>query len=175
MHAAGEDLVGVRGEHLTLAVQLDPEPQAVATLAVDPRLDANLPAREIRREGDAKNARGGHALHPHRLPDAARAWIPDRMRLELPVLLAARLGEIVRIVFRADHDFARRVAGEKRSDVDGEGCVAAVMRAGDHTIDPDLGAVIDRAEVEQPAARGVGRGQRDRAAIPAGAEEAGEP
>src|SRR4051812_44843682 len=98
MHAAGEHLVGVRGEHLALAVQLHAEPQAVATLAVDPRLDANFPAREIRREGDAKNARGGHALHPHRLPDAARAWIPDRVGLELPILLAAGLARIVGIV-----------------------------------------------------------------------------
>ena len=61
------------------------------------RLEADLPALDVAASsGRVPIAGRGHALEPDRLPDAGRARIPDRVRLELPVLLAARLGEVVR-------------------------------------------------------------------------------
>jgi hypothetical protein len=52
------------------------------------------------------------------------------VRLELPVLLPARLGEVVRIVVRADDDLLRPALAEHLGDVDGERSVAAlVLRA----------------------------------------------
>src|SRR5688500_19674564 len=47
-------------------------------------------------------------LEPHRLPDPAGARVPDRVRLEQPVLLAARLREIERVVFGPHHDLEDR-------------------------------------------------------------------
>ena len=68
----------------------------------------------------------GNPLEPDRLPDAGRARIPDRVRLELPVLLAARLRQVGWIVFGAHDDLARRAAVQESRDVDGERRVAAV-------------------------------------------------
>ena len=95
----------------------------------------------------------GDLLEPDRLPDAGRAVVPDRVRLGLPVLLAARLGQVVRIVFGPDDQHVlRRRASQGRGDVGGERRVAALVRGDKQTVDPDLRPVIDRAEVEQHAA-----------------------
>ena len=83
----------------------DAQPQVVR--ATGPRATLSKPISQRSRFGVHRTATDvacGDPLHPDGLPDAGRARIPDRMRLELPVLLAARLGEIVRIVLGADHD-----------------------------------------------------------------------
>jgi hypothetical protein len=79
--------------------QRDVDPQVVDRIADDARLEADRETLHLRRPADLLDVGAGHALEPHGLPDAARARIPDRVRLALPVLLAARLGQLVRVVF----------------------------------------------------------------------------
>ena len=58
-------------------------------------------------------------------------------------------------------------------DIELEGGIAALVRAGTRAVDPDGGGVVDRTEVENPALRCAGREQLEVARIPADAEEAG--
>ena len=72
----------------------------------------------------------------------------------VPVLLAARLGQVARVVLRADR---RRPAAppsvQRRGDVGGERRVAALVRRDQPPVDPHRRAVVDRAEVQQQRAR----------------------
>ena len=73
------------------------------------------------------------------------------MRFELPVLLAARLGKVVRIVFHVDrHDMMCGIA-ECTCDIGLERCVAAFMFDDLVAVHPDLGVIIDRPEMQQHA------------------------
>ena len=94
------------------------------------------------------------------------------MRLELPVLLAARLREIGWIVFRPDDDLAARAAQEIR-DVQGERRVPALMATGHRAVEPDGRGVIDRAEVQEQAIAGREWRHLDHAPVPARVVEPG--
>ncbi|HMJ55213.1 MAG TPA: hypothetical protein VK540_24220 [Polyangiaceae bacterium] len=70
------------------------------------------------------------------------------MRLELPVLLAARFGEIVRIVIGPHGDEVRLSGLEQAGDVDLERRIAAVVLGHERIIDPHAGFVVDGAEMQ---------------------------
>jgi hypothetical protein len=89
------------------------------------------------------------------------------MRVAGTRLFAARLGEILRIVFGANGDANRFAGNAQTRDVDLKGGVAAFVVGGDLPVDPHGGAVIDGAEVKhQPLAAGDGHAV-DGSAIPA--------
>ena len=95
------------------------------------------------------------------------------MRLTLPVLLAARLGEVHGIVAGAHDDRQLTAVADKRRQVDGERRVAALMTAGQATVAPDGRLVVDGAKVQQQPVAGSSDGAATRAAVPARPEEAG--
>src|SRR3954454_9506946 len=88
-------------------------------------------------------------FQPNRLPDTRGARIPDGVRLQLPVLLATRLGQVVWIVLRPDHNDLGSGRREQVCDVGMEWGVASFMPGGKPSIDPYLGREIDRPEVKQ--------------------------
>src|SRR3954447_22060896 len=94
---------------------------------------------------------GRHRLKPYSLPDAGRSWIPDGVRLQLPILLSARLREIRRIVFRSYDYFLRPGFSKEVGNVGVKGSVATLVLTDWNSAHPDLGAVIDRSEVKQEA------------------------
>ena len=113
----------------------------------------------------------GHDLHPDRLPDAGGPRIPDRMRLQLPVLLAARLGQILRVVFDPDDDLEGLGAECARREVDRERRVAADVMADREAAGPHRRFVIDRAEMQQEPFAFAEPRHRNAAPIPAGAKK----
>ena len=136
-------------------------------------LEADLPPLEVRRPADRRRSQvARHRLHPDRLPDAGRARVPDRVRLELPVLLAARLGEVVRVVLGAHDDLACARRRTRSRDVERERRVAALVSP-TAAVDPDGRAVVDGAEVEDQSLLARSRRELDRASIPAAAIETG--
>jgi hypothetical protein len=111
-------------------------------------------------------------LQPDRLPDARGAVVPDRVRGVLPLLLAARLREVLRVVLRPDHHHVRGVgagAPHHVGDVHGERGVPALVLADQCAVHPHPRAVVHGAQVQQqPAARGVtGGGEVGGGEVPA--------
>ena len=91
---------------------------------------------------------GRNHLQPDRLPDAGRAVVPDNVRVGHPVLLAARLAHVERLVLGAhDQDLFFAII-QLAGDVGGKGRVAALMARHQAAVDPDGGHVIDGAKVE---------------------------
>src|SRR3546814_18857172 len=85
--------------------------------------------------------------------------VPYTTLFRSPVLLAAWLGQIERVVLGA-HDEAVLVAGgDELGHLEGERNVAALVAARVPPVHPDVGAVVDGAEVQQPA-RGPPRASR---------------
>ena len=72
------------------------------------RLESNLPALEVRRPVQYLDSGFRHDLEPDGLPDARGARIPNTVRLERPVLFAARFCKVVRVVFGSHDDLERR-------------------------------------------------------------------
>src|SRR5690606_1003693 len=105
-------------------------------------------------------------------PDAGGAPVPDRVRGRAPVLLAARLGEVVRVVLGAHDEQVVGAVGDERGDVERERGVAALVLADEVSVDPHPGSVVDGAEVQQDhgcAVAAAGGGQvvgGDRAGVP---------
>src|SRR5205085_2256122 len=112
--------------------------------------------------------------HPDRLPDPRRAGIPDRVRLQLPVLLPAWLGEIGRIVVGTHYQRLRTVRREQVRNVLAERGVAPLVLDRKTTVDPDAGGVIYGPKMKnQPLA--LPKLRRFKCpAVPAGPEEASE-
>src|SRR5262245_36596951 len=107
---------------------------ADASGAAQPHFDADFPPLEIRRPADRADPGARYALEPHGLPNTRRARIPDRMRFELPVLFAARLLEIARVVVRAHDDLEAALRVDVVGDVDRERRVAAFVVANGFTV-----------------------------------------
>jgi hypothetical protein len=95
------------------------------------------------------------------------------VRLQLPILLPTRLGEIVWIVFGADNDLEGRRRGDERGDVEAEGGVTPFVRPRLDAVDPHRRAVVDGSEPEAEAVPRRGRLELDRAAVPAVLVKAG--
>ncbi len=148
-------------DHLVAVVRQ--QPVALTQHHLDLQVLVRLVAHHARREADRKplhmrrpaqlvDVSARHPLQPHRLPDAGGARVPDRMRLELPVLLAARLGQLVRVVF-GQHGHALLARGvEHRGDVGPERRVPALVRGDQPVVHPHLGLVVHRAEAQDDAA-----------------------
>src|SRR5687768_18143662 len=88
------------------------------------------------REGQATQRGCRDDFHPHRLPDAGGPRIPDRMRLELPVLLASWLAQIVRVVLGTNDDLALPRVHRVLGDIEREGCVASDVLPNHRSVDP---------------------------------------
>jgi hypothetical protein len=155
-HAAGHG-VDVVGHHL--AVQRQAQARRAASgcsRAAPARVTAQAQdgSVQVRLPGHAVDPHGRNRLEPHRLPDPGGALVPDLVRALAPVLLAARLGEVVREVLRADGDDLLAVRLQGGRDVGRERRVAALVRRHQVAVHPDAGAVVDRPEVQQQALPG---------------------
>ena len=142
----------------------------VASRARQPALQSHFPALDVRRPPKILNGDTRDHLHPDGLPDAGRPRIPDGMGRNLPVLLAARLREILRVVFGANDELDRRLVGAS-CDVERERRIAALVSAEASAVDPDRGVVVHRAEVQEDPVALRDRWQNQRRAIPARAQE----
>src|SRR5215204_7251275 len=98
MDFAAYEEIGVCRQHRVTAAKPDAETQILPPLALEPHLNADFPPRQAGCEADPPDPCRRDLLDPHRLPNARRARIPDGVRLQLPVLFAARLGQVMRIV-----------------------------------------------------------------------------
>src|SRR5690348_734088 len=117
---------------------------------------------------------GGDGLEPDGLPDAGGAIIPDGARLGVPVLLAARLGEVGGLVFGADDDDLLGVAGLQGSgDVGAEGGLTAFVLGDEGAVDPDVRDVVDSPEVEDEPLPAIFGGDAEGTAIPDDGVEGG--
>src|SRR5918995_3382760 len=172
MHFVARHRVDVLGDQPIFERQPDPKIERNVAPASQPDGAADLPPLHVWRPAQAIDPDVGDTLEPHRLPDTGRPWIPDRMRLRHPVLFAARLFEVERIVLGADDNLALIVAIDRGGDVAGKRHVAALVRPDHRAIRPDRGAIIDGAKVQQDA-RTIRRYRRygDAAAVPARLEE----
>ena len=91
-------------ELLAVMLDLDLEPERRGSAGLRGATAGPRRHRE-RRGSSARGSRGRmHGLQPDRLPDARRAVVPDDVGLRQPVLLAARLRDVVRIVLRPDDE-----------------------------------------------------------------------
>ena len=165
--------VGVFDQELIAGVHADGKPKRFLRGSIHMHLKADLPALEAGGPADGADEGGRHDFKPHGLPDAGGAWIPDGVRFELPVLLAAGLFEIGRVIVGADDDLLGTVGGENIGDFDGEGGVAALVPADLDAVDPHPGDMVDRAEVENKTFAGFQLRSVKGSAVPDGTEEAG--
>ncbi len=85
-------------------LDLDLNRQVAVQVARHQCIAADFEPIEMRCPAQSLNIGGRYTLKPDALPDAGSARIPDRMRFQLPVLLAAWLGQIVWIVIYAHGD-----------------------------------------------------------------------
>ena len=109
---------------------------------------------------------GGNRLEPDGLPDACCAMIPDTMRLLLPVLLAARLGQVMRHIFGSSHNHLLLPWPQRRRDVRAERRLPAFVRCHRLPIHPYLRPVIDRPKMEQQPLASISRRSYKCTAIP---------
>jgi len=94
------------------------------------------------------------------------------VRLRLPVLLAARLRQVGRLVLRPDDDLLLALRQEEAGDVDGERRVSALVARDRQAVDPDRRGVVDGAEAQEQPVPVRQRRRLEGAAIPARAIEA---
>src|SRR4051794_40996193 len=149
MNFAGDDCVDIVGEHCVTSHEAHGESHAVALQTVEADIEADLPSLNSRRPAKVANGTARDLLEPDGLPDAGSACIPDGMRLELPVLFAARLGEIVRVVFGANDDGLEfdAIVEECLDDIAVERRAAALVARDQVPVHPDGRFVVDGAEV----------------------------
>ncbi len=88
------------------------------------------------------------------------------MRFELPVLLAARLFKVVRVVFGPDHNLLRGTLDERMRDVGAEGCKATLVRAHTLAVHPHHCLPVHRFEMHEQTFAWSERLLLPRAAIP---------
>ena len=110
-------------------------------------VEAERARRQVGLQAQRLDRAGGQRLQPYRLPDAGRGRVEDAFRPLLPVLLAARDGEVGGRIFGAHHEHVAALPHGPR-DVDAEGRVPALVRHQLRVIHPDGGPVVDRAEVQ---------------------------
>ena len=63
------------------------------------------------------------------------------MRFELPVLLAARLGQVVRVILGAENDLMLRTGEQEIGDIDRKRRVSTFVAARERPVDPDPSVV----------------------------------
>ena len=87
-------------------------------------------------------------LEPNRLPDAGGALVPDAVRFSAPILFAAWLFGIVRIILGTHDDPVFRAAGKGIGNIERKGRLPAGMLADADAVDPNDRGVIDRSEAK---------------------------
>ncbi len=105
----------------------------------------------MRSPADAFYVSRRNAFEPYGLPDTGGARIPHRVRLKLPVLFAARLGELMRIIVRHHRNGLLFCILQGKRDVCPERCVPALVARDEASVQPHARVIIDRAEVKQDA------------------------
>ncbi len=91
--------------------------------------------------------RGGHRLHPHRLPDAGRRRVEDAAGIR--ALLADGLAGRVGLVMHTDHQLLRTGAGQRVRDVDTESVEATLVGRGQPTVHIHGRLVVHGLKMEQ--------------------------
>ncbi len=94
------------------------------------------------------------------------------MGLLLPVLLAAGLGKILRVVVCLNHHFMLAPGGHQEADVDGEWGVTALVPSDELPVDVDHRLTVHSAEVEKQALAGAERFHLEATPVPTALEEA---
>jgi hypothetical protein len=93
--------------------------------------------------------------------------VPDLVRPLFPILLAARLRQIERLILGADGDHLSAIPERQyRGDIARERGVPAVVPDHQPAIDPDVGPIVDRPEMEHQLPAAVGRRDLHRPSIP---------
>src|SRR5215211_8219 len=109
--------------------QDDFEPEVFPVLAFDDHLTGDVPGRKTGDPLQRVNPGRWSSLQPDRLPDAGRSGIPDGMGFELPVLFAARLGEVLRVVLGAENDLVLHTGEQEIGDINRKRRVSTFMTA----------------------------------------------
>ena len=133
-------------------------------------LDGQRPGGDIREVFDALYIALRHKLEPHRLPDAGRAGVVAVVGIEKLALLAVGLLAGAVVVDGADGQAVLALGAQSR-DIKAERRVAAAVGSGLFAVDIDVGLVVNRAEVQQDAARELLLCHGERAQIPHGGDE----
>ena len=150
----GADADGGLGDNPVGPGEADLEPGALDRHAAQLGLEGHLAAHQVGRPVEPGQVPVADHLAPDRLPDAGRAVVPDVVRRGSPVLLAARLGRVVDRILGAHDDDLVATLVERVGDVSVERGVPALVAGDQLAVDPDLGPVVDRPEVQQhPPAR----------------------
>src|SRR6202049_721078 len=119
-------------------------------LAFGLNLDFARPAIEVGSHADAFDRARRQRLQPDRLPDPDGRGVEDSFGRGGPVLLAARDRLVGQRVLGAHHHDVAAPARDA-ADVGRERSVAALVARHLLPVDPDRGAVVDRAEMKQEA------------------------
>ena len=144
----------------------DFEPEVFPVLPLDDDLTGDVPGRQTGYPPQRVDPGLRSSLQPDGLPDAGRSGIPDGMRFELPVLLAARLGQVMRVILGAENDFVLRTRTQEIGDIDRKRRESAFVTARVRSVDPHPRGVIDRPEHEENALSALSRGNLDGAPVP---------
>ena len=156
MDFAVDDFVGVVDEQHTADRQFNFNLNPGLAIARHKRFKTDFPAFKLRSPADAIDISVRHQFYPHRLPNPSRARIPDAVRFHLPILLAARFCQILRVVLGPDGNSLWPAVVENGCNVCGERSVSAFVFDDKLTVYPDAGAVVYGAEVEENSAFCVG-------------------
>ncbi len=108
----------------------------------------DFPALQIRRPLNAIEVHLTDSFDPHGLPNAGGARVPDRVRLQPPVLFASGLLQVVRIVFDPYRNPLLSARLQRVRDIRIEGSVASLMLHDGDVVYPDAGVVVHRAEMQ---------------------------
>jgi hypothetical protein len=112
--------VGLLGQHLVAQPQRDVEREHMGGQLGQGELAADQSGRHVRCPGHVGDVLHRDDLDPHRLPDPGGPLVPHAVRLLPPVLLAAGLVQVVRVVLRTDHEHVLGHVLEGVRDVCGE-------------------------------------------------------
>src|SRR5687768_6282392 len=140
-------------EQLLAMAQADIHSKLVGALSYNPGLETNRIRLYLRRPADFFNIVVRHSLEPDRLPDSRCSGIPDGVRLQLPILLATRLRQLMRVVIHLHrHPLTPRLL-EHMGDIGPERRVPAFVRDSQAVIYPYPGGVINSAESQNHTPR----------------------
>src|SRR5215207_11277623 len=114
----------------------DFEPEIIPALPFNDHLTGDVPGSQTWYPPQRVDPGRWSSLQPDCLPDAGRSGIPDGVRIELPVLLAARLGQVVRVILGAENDLVLRTGEQEIGDIDRKRRVSAFVTARIRSVDP---------------------------------------
>lgn len=153
-----DDLVGdcddVVGEELLADAEPDAHGEGPVGHAGEPQVCPYARSGYVRDPVELGDVHLRDQLEPHGLPDPGRAVVPERVRFQLPVLLATRLSDVPGLVLGPDDHHLLSLAGQLLGDVQREGRMATLVVTDVASVDPHRGPVVDRSEVQvQPLVR----------------------